>query len=113
MKEKRSRGAISNDALARRYGNIEIPAVAAAARYQSVKGSTKDKNSTGIGKGVPGAQANQKRSRKAGSKGRNMAAHALDRLSDKSIPAQERERRKRRLTAGPREFRDIRADAED
>jgi hypothetical protein len=39
-----------------------------------------------------------------------MAGHELDRLGDQSIPAEERERRKRRLTKGPTEFREIRGD---
>jgi hypothetical protein len=41
-------------------------------------------------------------------KAREMAGHAIDRLGDTSLPADEREKRKRRLTRGPREFRDMR-----
>ena len=55
-------------------------------------------------------QPQQKRSKKAESKARDMARQELDRLGDASLPAEERERRKRRLTKGPSEFRDMRAD---
>ena len=55
-------------------------------------------------------QAPQKRSKKAASKAHEMADQELDRLGDASLPAGERERRKRRLTKGPREFRDMRGD---
>src|SRR5262245_10513432 len=58
---------------------------------------------------APG-QPQQKRSKKAASKARDLARHELDRLGDASLPADEQERRKRRLTKGPREFRDMRAD---
>jgi hypothetical protein len=39
-----------------------------------------------------------------------MASRELDDLGDKSVPALERERRKRRLVLGPKEFRDVRGD---
>ena len=39
-----------------------------------------------------------------------MAGQELDRLGDRSLPVEEREKRKRRLTKGPPEFRDIRGD---
>jgi ribosomal protein S11 len=55
-------------------------------------------------------QPPQKRSKKAASKAREMAGQELDRLGDASLPADERERRKRRLTKGPDEFRDMRGD---
>ena len=53
-------------------------------------------------------QLSRKLSPEAVSKARNMARQALDRLSDTSLPEEEQERRKRRLTRGPREFRDLR-----
>jgi hypothetical protein len=59
---------------------------------------------------LAGAQPRQQRSKKAAAKARNMASQELDRLGDASLPADERERRKRRLTSGPREFRDMRGD---
>jgi hypothetical protein len=59
---------------------------------------------------LAGAQPKQKRSKRAASKARDMARQELDRLGDASLPAEERERRKRRLTKGPSEFRDMRAD---
>ena len=59
---------------------------------------------------LAGAQRPHKRSKEAASKAREMAGQELDRLSDASLPADERERRKRRLTKGPGEFRDMRGD---
>ena len=59
---------------------------------------------------LAGAQPPQQRSKKAAAKARDMASQELDRLGDASLPADERERRKRRLTKGPREFRDMRGD---
>jgi hypothetical protein len=44
------------------------------------------------------------------SKASELAGKAIDRLGDKSVPAEERERRKRRLIKGPPEFRDVRGD---
>jgi hypothetical protein len=41
-------------------------------------------------------------------KASEMAAKQVDRLIDSSTPAEERQRRKRRLVKGPKEFRDIR-----
>ena len=43
-------------------------------------------------------------------KASELAAKAIERLADKSRPASEHERVKRRLIRGPKEFRDIRAD---
>src|SRR5262249_27352467 len=57
-----------------------------------------------------GSQSLRKRSKKAASKAREMAGQELNRLSDHSLPVEEQERRKRRLTKGPREFRDLRED---
>jgi hypothetical protein len=39
---------------------------------------------------------------------REMAGQEIDRVADTSLPADEREKRKRRLIKGPREFRDLR-----
>jgi hypothetical protein len=36
-----------------------------------------------------------------------MAASTIDRIGDKTVPAEEQQRRKRRLIRGPKEFRDI------
>jgi hypothetical protein len=41
-------------------------------------------------------------------KASDMAAQEIDRLSDPSATNEERQRRKRRLLQGPKEFRDIR-----
>jgi hypothetical protein len=55
-----------------------------------------------------GAQPSEKRSKKSAAKAREMAGQAIDRLLGGSLPVDEQERRKRRLTKGPREFREIR-----
>ena len=56
---------------------------------------------------APTAQRNAGRSKKV-AKARELAAQELERLSDPSAPDEERQRRKRRLLKGPKEFRDIR-----
>jgi ribosomal protein S27E len=45
---------------------------------------------------------------KRAAKALEMAAREIDRLSDPSAPEEERQRRKRRLLKGPKEFRDVR-----
>jgi hypothetical protein len=59
-----------------------------------------------------GAQPSHKRSKKSAAKAREMAGQAIDRLLGDagSLPVDERERRKRRITTGPSEFREIRGD---
>src|SRR5882757_8037309 len=47
--------------------------------------------------GLAGAQPRQKTNKKAASKAREMAGQEIDRLGNSSLPAEERERRKRRL----------------
>ena len=59
---------------------------------------------------LAGAQPPQKRSKKSASKARDMAGAEIDRLGDQSLPREEREKRKRRLTKGPTEFREMRGD---
>src|ERR1700691_4093837 len=44
----------------------------------------------------------------AGKKAAEMASREIDRVSDQAAPQEERARRKRRLVAGPKEFRDAR-----
>ena len=46
----------------------------------------------------------------AARKASKLAAREIERLADKSLPAVEKQRRKRTLIRGPREFRDIRED---
>ena len=58
--------------------------------------------------GLAVGQPQRKTSRKAAAKAREMASQEIDRLGNASLPAEERERRKRRLTKGPSEFRDRR-----
>jgi metal-responsive CopG/Arc/MetJ family transcriptional regulator len=55
-------------------------------------------------------QPQKKRSTKSASKAREMAGQEVDRLTDRSLTDEERERRKRRLTKGPSEFRELRDD---
>jgi hypothetical protein len=52
------------------------------------------------------------RSPKAASKASDMAGQQIDKLGDASATVEERQSRKRRLLKGPKEFRDIRALAE-
>ncbi|MGC2073386.1 MAG: hypothetical protein WA694_19110, partial [Pseudolabrys sp.] len=61
---------------------------------------------------VGGAQPSQKRRKKSAAKAREMAGQTIDRLLGDagSVPVDEQERRKRRLTKGPNEFREIRGD---
>jgi hypothetical protein len=59
---------------------------------------------------LAGGKLPRRRSKKSASKAQAMAGHELDRLGDPSIPAKERARRKRRLTKGPTEFREMRGD---
>jgi hypothetical protein len=47
----------------------------------------------------------------AASKASEMAGQQIDKLVDPSVPAEERQSRKRRLLKGPKEFRDIREQA--
>jgi hypothetical protein len=46
--------------------------------------------------------------RKKAAKAQDMAAQEIDRLIDPSAPDEERQRRKRRLLKGPKEFQDLR-----
>ena len=58
--------------------------------------------------GIPEALA--KRSKLSATKARVLAGKEIDQLGDASLPQDERKRRKRRLTRGPVEFRDMRSD---
>ena len=59
---------------------------------------------------LAGMKAPQKRSKRAATRAREMAGRELDRVADPSLPVEVRERRKRRLTKGPPEFREMRDD---
>jgi Arc/MetJ-type ribon-helix-helix transcriptional regulator len=59
---------------------------------------------------VAAAQQPLRGRHKGASKASEWAGEELDRRADQSLPAEERERRKQRLTKGPNEFRDIRGD---
>jgi hypothetical protein len=56
---------------------------------------------------APSAQRGGERTKKA-AKAQEMAGQEIDRLSDLSATDEERQRRKRRLLKGPKEFRDVR-----
>jgi hypothetical protein len=68
------------------------------------------RSTAGDKRAIAGAQPTRKRGKKAAAKARELAGQELDRLGDASLGADERERRKRRLTKGPSEFRDLRSD---
>ena len=55
-----------------------------------------------------GKQPTRQRSPKAAAKALDFANHEIDKISDRSATAEERQERKRRLLKGPPEFRDIR-----
>jgi hypothetical protein len=55
-----------------------------------------------------GTQPMRQRSPNATAKARDLADQEIDKLSDQSATAEERQERKRRLLKGPREFRHIR-----
>jgi hypothetical protein len=59
---------------------------------------------------VAASQQPRSGSHKGASKATELASKELDRRVDQSLPVEERERRKRRLTKGPKEFRDMRDD---
>ena len=54
--------------------------------------------------------ASRQPSKEAAHKASKMAARELEPLGDKTMPPEERDRRKRALIKGPKEFRDIRED---
>jgi hypothetical protein len=58
-----------------------------------------------VGKGAP-----RPPSKEAAHKASKMAALELEPLGDKTLPPEERDRRKRALIRGPKEFRDVRSD---
>ena len=60
--------------------------------------------------GLTASQPLRRRSPKAASKARDLAAEQIDKLIDPSTSDEERKTRKRHLLKGPKEFRDIRGD---
>ena len=56
------------------------------------------------------SQQPRRGSHKGASKASEWAGQEVDRVADQSLPAEEQERRKRRLTRGPKEFRAMRDD---
>jgi hypothetical protein len=63
-----------------------------------------------VGTAIAASRPAKPRSEKATARARDMAAHAIDQMSDRTAPAEDRDARKKRLLKGPREFRDIRVD---
>jgi len=55
-------------------------------------------------------QPSRRRRHKGASKAREWAGQEIDRRANQSLPAEERKRRKDRLTKGPSEFREMRDD---
>jgi paraquat-inducible protein B len=55
-----------------------------------------------------GTQPMKQRSPKAAAKARDLANQEIDKVSDQSASAEERQERKQRLLKGPGEFRDVR-----
>jgi hypothetical protein len=61
-----------------------------------------------LGLGLTVAQPIKPISEKSAARASALAGREIDRVTDPSAPAEERESRKRRLLKGPREFRDMR-----
>lgn len=60
--------------------------------------------------GLASVRAAKPTSKKSAAKAAGLAGEMVDYLSDPSVPADVREKRKRRLLKGPSEFREMRAD---
>ena len=71
-------------------------------QYQLKKGK--------YGLGLVETDPMKQRSRKDVAKALDLAGEQIDKLSDQSATAEERQERKKRLLKGPNEFRDIRGD---
>jgi hypothetical protein len=63
-----------------------------------------------IEQSLAGSQPQRKRSEESASEARAMARRTLEDLGDKSLPVEERVKRRRRITRGPQEFREMRDD---
>ena len=60
--------------------------------------------------GLAGAGPATRHSKGTEAKARQLAGQTIDRLTDATAPPEEQAKRKRRLTKGPPEFREMRAD---
>lgn len=60
--------------------------------------------------GLTAANPRQRGAHKGAAKAKALAGEQVERMIDRSAPEEERQKRKRRLTKGPSEFRDMRAD---
>jgi Arc/MetJ-type ribon-helix-helix transcriptional regulator len=110
IRKKRSRPGTGQDPVSA----VRLPAQLTAAidRWAAKTGAPSRSEAIRrlVEQALAGAQPPQKRSKKSAAKARDMAGAEIDRLGDDSLPHEEREKRKRRLTKGPTEFRDIRGD---
>jgi hypothetical protein len=64
-----------------------------------------------VGQALSSAKPGGRRSAAATKGASTMAGRAIDKLADRSAPDKEQASRKRRLLQGPKEFREIRANA--
>ena len=109
VRKKRGRPATGQDPVSA----IRLPAKLTAAIDKWAAAAGARSRSEAIRRLVEQALASgrpQKTSKKAASKARQLAGEELDRIGDPSLSVEERERRKRRLTKGPSEFREMRGD---
>jgi len=108
-KKKRGRPATGHDPLV----GVRLPPELIAAIDAWAKRERAVSRSDAIRRFIERALAGSQprnRSKKAATKARKMAGQELDRVADQSQPVEVRERRERRLTKGPEEFRDMRVD---
>jgi hypothetical protein len=93
-----------------RMSDEQAEAVAEWAKAQDDKPNWSEAVRRLVEQSLAGSQPQRKRSAESAAEASKMAHRALDSLGDQSVPLEERESRKRRLTKGPREFREMRDD---
>jgi hypothetical protein len=109
-RKKRGRPATGTDPLVGiRLSPALISTIDAWAKRQGAA-SRSDAIRRLIEQSLSGSQPRRKRSAESAAEASKMAHRALDSLGDQSLPVEEQESRKRRLTKGPREFREMRSD---
>ena len=110
-KKKRGRPATGRDPVRQlRMSEEQAAAVTAWAKNQEDKPNWSEAARRLIDHGLAASQPLKKRSEASASEARAMARRAVDQVSDPSLPVEEREKRRRRLTRGPQEFRAMRDD---
>jgi hypothetical protein len=111
MPKKRGRRAIGRDPIMTlRMPKELIVTVEGWASHQPDKPARSEAFRRLVELGVAASAMSASPSPQARAKAAEMAREELDRLVDKSVPAEEQATRKRRLIKGPTEFRDIRKD---